>query len=240
MPENNNTYDMPFPQRLRLLLDETGISQQELADFVGVKRQTIAQWKDGKTVPDIHNFQKVAQYFSVPYEYLLGDTESRVRDNFHLERVLGLSDGAIESLMRLHGEEAVERVPLSVLVSYIVQDESFSTSITHFQSFLRESVLFLLRQYNSKYREKIADELNAATVLLQNAGIAVMDADAMKSYHLERAKAAFGQAMEAVEEKIRADNIQRIEAFFKDHDADDFTEMMNDMLRKEVAKWQQP
>jgi hypothetical protein len=121
-----------------------------------------------------------------------------------------------------------------------VQDSSFSTAITHFQNYLWESVLFLLRQYNSKYREKISDELNAATELLQNAGIAVMDADAMKSYHLERAKAAFGQAMEAVEEKMRAENTQRIEAFFKDHDADDFTEMMNETLRKEVVKWQQP
>ncbi len=48
-------YFSPFPTRLRLLLEKNEISQEELANYVGVKRQSIASWKDGKTLPDIES-----------------------------------------------------------------------------------------------------------------------------------------------------------------------------------------
>ncbi len=71
MADVNDNYLAPFPRRFRLLIDETRTSQQVIADFVGVSRQAVAQWKDGKTIPDMYNFKKVAEFFKVPYEYLL-------------------------------------------------------------------------------------------------------------------------------------------------------------------------
>ncbi|MEA4946989.1 MAG: hypothetical protein VB058_05430 [Oscillospiraceae bacterium] len=58
----------------------------------------MAQWKDGKTIPDMYNFKRTAEFFKVPYEYLLGDTDSMVHENMALESSLGLSDDAIETL----------------------------------------------------------------------------------------------------------------------------------------------
>lgn len=67
-------YNLPFPKQLRKLLETSGTNQQVLADHVGVSRQTIAQWKDGKTVPNIYSLQKMTSFFQVSYEYLLGET----------------------------------------------------------------------------------------------------------------------------------------------------------------------
>ena len=77
MNKGIKNYNLTFPTRFRELLSERDINQQEIADFVGVKRQTIAQWKDGKTVPDIYNFQKLVEFFDIPYEYLLNSVDRR-------------------------------------------------------------------------------------------------------------------------------------------------------------------
>lgn len=126
MEDNKNGYDMPFPTRLRSLLEESGISQQELADFVGVKRQTVAQWKDGKTAPDVYNFQKIAEYFKLPYEYLLGESDSKVHENMILAQTLGLSDQALEKLKRWAGEgDFVQDLRRSEIVSQIISHDAF-------------------------------------------------------------------------------------------------------------------
>ena len=83
MTEENKSYYLPFPTRLRQLMDDIGASQQALADYVGVTRQAVAQWKDGKTIPDMYNFKRITEFFKVPYEYLLGDTDSKVQRIWH-------------------------------------------------------------------------------------------------------------------------------------------------------------
>lgn len=70
-------FDSPFATRLRKLLAETNTTQPMLAAAVGVSRQAVGQWKDGNTVPDILDCQKIADYFKVPIDYLLGRTEVR-------------------------------------------------------------------------------------------------------------------------------------------------------------------
>jgi len=235
-------YDMPFPTRLRNLLDEKGINQQEIADFVGVKRQTIAQWKDGKTVPDIYNFQKMAQFFGVPYEYLLGDTDSRVRENLHLEETLGLSDGAIEALKGFqmgateNRKEKNTRIPLSWIVSEILRHEKFATSIRYFQDCLWESNLKTIREYDYKYNEKISREINEAMSFLQSVGIAVMDVESMKSYHLELAKTCYGRALESIEGKMLADRLRKIISFTEQNaGSEDADDKLHEFLVKEFG-----
>lgn len=46
----------------------------------------------------MYNFKSTADIFKVPYEYLLGGTESKVYKNMALADSLGLSDEAIETL----------------------------------------------------------------------------------------------------------------------------------------------
>jgi transcriptional regulator with XRE-family HTH domain len=70
--EKKDPYYNPFPSRLRLLLSRKGETQTKLAESIGVHRQSIAQWKDGATVPDINALYKIAEYYNISTEYLLG------------------------------------------------------------------------------------------------------------------------------------------------------------------------
>ena len=98
---DKDNYFLPFPRRLRSLFDEARANQQEVADYVGVSRQAVSQWMNGKTTPDCYNFKKVAEFFNVPLEYLYGDTDSKIRENILLSDNLGLSDEAVEAILSL-------------------------------------------------------------------------------------------------------------------------------------------
>ena len=48
------------------------LSQQTLADQIGVFRNTISNWETGYSQISLENAKKVAEYFGVTIEYLLG------------------------------------------------------------------------------------------------------------------------------------------------------------------------
>jgi len=135
-----DNYLLPFPRRFRLLIDETRVSQQEIADYVGVSRQAIAQWKDGKTNPDIYNFVKIAEFFKVPYEYLLGETDSRVRENMKLTDELKLSDRAINRLLDWASSEKENKsdIPRSEILSDLLTYDDFEKFIDCVRKFVAE------------------------------------------------------------------------------------------------------
>ena len=58
--------------RIRELRKKGRLSQQTLADQIGVFRNTISNWETGYSQISIENAKKVAEYFGVTIEYLLG------------------------------------------------------------------------------------------------------------------------------------------------------------------------
>lgn len=58
--------------RLKELREQRGISQTELANFLGVVRSTICQYEKGNRMPDSNILGKLADYFNVSVDYLLG------------------------------------------------------------------------------------------------------------------------------------------------------------------------
>ncbi len=61
-----------FPEILSKLLKEKRISQSELASDLNTHRQNVYQWVSGKTVPRNEMLMRLASYFEVSVDYLLG------------------------------------------------------------------------------------------------------------------------------------------------------------------------
>ncbi len=53
-----------------------GLSQQKLGKEIGLARNTICQYESGNRVPDVDTLIKIAQYFNISVDYLLGLTDS--------------------------------------------------------------------------------------------------------------------------------------------------------------------
>lgn len=61
-----------FAERLNKLMRDTQTSGYKLAKAIGVDNQTVLNWQQEKNEPKITYLRKVAEYFDVSSDYLLG------------------------------------------------------------------------------------------------------------------------------------------------------------------------
>lgn len=66
-----------FNVRLTSLRKKKNKTQQELADYLGLTRPAYTAYERGNRSPDYDTLQKIADYFGVTTDYLLGRTEIR-------------------------------------------------------------------------------------------------------------------------------------------------------------------
>ena len=62
---------MNLADRIQQLRKRKGISQEELADRIGVSRQAVSKWESGQTSPDLEKIVLLSDYFEVTTDYLL-------------------------------------------------------------------------------------------------------------------------------------------------------------------------
>ncbi|HEO8422653.1 helix-turn-helix domain-containing protein [Niallia sp. FSL W8-0635] len=75
---------MNFPERLRYLRKSANISQQTLGDAMNVTKVSISGYETGNRKPDTDTLQKLADYFDVSTDYLLGRSETKeTRATYH-------------------------------------------------------------------------------------------------------------------------------------------------------------
>ena len=65
-----------FAERLLELRKERGISQATLANCVGVSVGVVCYWETDRSEPTAPNLLKLADYFDVSADYLLGRTDN--------------------------------------------------------------------------------------------------------------------------------------------------------------------
>lgn len=58
-------------KRIFDLLDSRNIEQQELAEYLGLKKQSISEWRAGRTHSYKKYINKIAEFFGVSTDYLL-------------------------------------------------------------------------------------------------------------------------------------------------------------------------
>lgn len=63
--------------RVRELREARGMQQKELAIDLHVSQPTISDWESGRKVPSARSMQKIADYFGVSLDYLLGRNDEK-------------------------------------------------------------------------------------------------------------------------------------------------------------------
>lgn len=84
---------MKLKDTLQLLRKQNGYSQEELADKIGIARQTVSKWENGQTVPELNGLLLLSELYGVT-----------------IDRIVK-GDGYHYSLCPKEGKEAGEIVP---------------------------------------------------------------------------------------------------------------------------------
>lgn len=71
---------MHIADRIQQLRKAKGISQEELAEHIGVSRQAVSKWESGQSTPDMEKIILLSDYFAVTTDYLLKGMEPQVEE----------------------------------------------------------------------------------------------------------------------------------------------------------------
>ena len=58
-------------EKIYTLRRKSGLSQEQLAEIIGVSRQAISKWEGGLSVPESEKLIAISEYFNVTLDYLL-------------------------------------------------------------------------------------------------------------------------------------------------------------------------
>ena len=64
---------MALSEKLYELRKKRALSQEQLAEQLGVSRQAISKWESGKAVPETDTLISISKYFDVSLDYCLGN-----------------------------------------------------------------------------------------------------------------------------------------------------------------------
>lgn len=113
-----------FPSRLRKHMEETKTTQRELAQAIGVRPQTVSLYVQGQSFPDVNGLAKIATYFGISSDYLIGNSEIPNTDMAiqSIHKLTGLSVGAICKLNEMLQDNP--KTAFCDIVSLLIDDSN--------------------------------------------------------------------------------------------------------------------
>ena len=70
--------------RIKDLREDRDLRQIDVAKATGLDQKTLSNYETGKTNPDSYAIIRLAEFFGVTCDYLLGVTDSSIENNFDL------------------------------------------------------------------------------------------------------------------------------------------------------------
>ena len=94
-----------FKKRLKELRIEKGLIQKELADILHLQNTAISKYELGERKPDQEILIKIAKYFNVSLDYLMGNSD--VRNPYKEDKELDEVDVFLQELKRKADERGI-------------------------------------------------------------------------------------------------------------------------------------
>lgn len=112
-----------FSERLKKLRTERGLTQGDLAEQVGIARNSIFSYETERRVPDVHVLANISRFFGVSSDYLIGLEDARTHEAADISARTGLSERAVLLLEAKHRMQGKHGFLLSdsAIISRIIE-----------------------------------------------------------------------------------------------------------------------
>lgn len=91
-------------ENIKALRTKRGLTQEKMADFLGISFQAVSKWERGETVPDIYMIPVIADFFGVSTDFLLGHNDEHRRQEVeeYINQYYTLwNEGKFEELLKI-------------------------------------------------------------------------------------------------------------------------------------------
>ncbi|MBQ9718921.1 MAG: helix-turn-helix domain-containing protein [Clostridia bacterium] len=147
---------MAFANIIKELRLKAGMTQDELAETLGITSQAISRWENGAATPDVPTITRLAYMFRVTSDYLLDI------DSAHAELEI---DEVLEKVWGMEKREAVETLHV------LTQKYPRHTRIMQVQRFFLHALFQIEREEGNEKaaRRHLSEALKLAEYLLEHA-----------------------------------------------------------------------
>lgn len=118
-----------FSERLKNIRIKSKLSQAQFADMLGISVAALSYYERGERIPDIIFLYKVQECFLIPDGYLLGNTNSLIKEYTDISNELSLSDKAVDRIKKYADENDYfdfENYNNNILSRLLESDELYS------------------------------------------------------------------------------------------------------------------
>lgn len=134
-------------QRLKILREEKGLKQIDIANILGVGRTTYTQYETEKSEPDLATVAKLADFFGVSIDYLLGKTDIRTpKEDELIKSLFGDNPELFELLKRFTEREDLKNILIKLSK---LDNKTFHVFTEIFSNLNLENMNFELKEFES-------------------------------------------------------------------------------------------
>lgn len=144
------------------LRKEKGITQEALAEILGVTGRTVSRWETGSNMPDLDILIQIADYYNVEIREILdGERKSEKMNKDLEETVLKVADYSNEEKMKLIKKlhvfswiGVISFVVFIILEAMGLADSGYTEAVASFCAGLSFGILLCVVLYTSRYISK--------------------------------------------------------------------------------------
>ncbi len=102
MGQKEEGFSVNVPKnRIRDLREDMDLRQIDVANATGIDQKTLSNYETGKTNPDSFAIIRLAEFFHVTTDYLLGIASSNIRSKDDIVAILSVMERDIKNIKRL-------------------------------------------------------------------------------------------------------------------------------------------
>lgn len=107
-----------FQIKLKMLRESIGLSQASLARVIGTSQGAVGNWESGIRQPNLEMLSKLADYFDVSVDFLLGREDEEAK-----KEIAALSDDDLNyQIIKLLSELSTEKQQLALDLLQTLKD----------------------------------------------------------------------------------------------------------------------
>ena len=96
--------------RIRDLREDLDLRQIDVAKATGIDQKTLSNYETGKTNPDSYSLIKLAEFFQVTTDYLLGYSSSNIKTSADIVCALDRIEREVKEIKQFFGQVTSYRV----------------------------------------------------------------------------------------------------------------------------------